>query len=388
MAELNLDNKRIEVIDALRGFAMMSIILLHNIEHFDFYYFPSEFPDWLKATDKAVWETLFFIFGGKSYGIFSILFGFSFFVQLESQKRKGKTFTGRFLWRMLILLVLSALNTTFFEGDIMSFYAVLAIFLVIVQYWDNRSLMIFAGILLFQPWLWFEFFESIINPILGEPSHLSDSYYELIPNYLGSNSFWEVVKYNQTKGRIAMVLWLWENGRFFQAPALFMIGMLLGRTGFFYSSFENFRLWKKLFWIGLASFIILFTLNFFLSTLILNPTSKATFKLIFTTWHNFAFIIILVSSFLLLFQNQRIYRFMTFFIPFGKMSLSNYLLQSILGSIIYYGFGFGLYKYTGASYSLGIAILMIFIQWIFTVWWLKNHKQGPLEWLWHKATWI
>lgn len=92
----NLKAPRIEVVDALRGFAIMSIMLLHNIEHFDYYFFPEFFPDWLKALDKIIWDTLFFLFGGKSYAIFALLFGFSFYIQNNNQEQKGKDFRVRF----------------------------------------------------------------------------------------------------------------------------------------------------------------------------------------------------------------------------------------------------------------------------------------------------
>ena len=56
---------RIEVVDALRGFAVMAIILLHNIEHFNLYNFPEATTDFMKALDKGVWDTLFFLFSGN-----------------------------------------------------------------------------------------------------------------------------------------------------------------------------------------------------------------------------------------------------------------------------------------------------------------------------------
>ena len=74
-------NARVDVADVLRGLAVMGIILLHSIEHFNFYSFPdtSQQSVWLNFTDRAIWDGLFFMFGGKGYAIFSILFGFSFF---------------------------------------------------------------------------------------------------------------------------------------------------------------------------------------------------------------------------------------------------------------------------------------------------------------------
>ena len=95
---------RIEVVDALRGFAVMAIMLLHNIEHFNFYDFPTASSAFMEAMDKGIWETLFFLFSGKAYAIFSLLFGFSFFIQYNNQAKKGKDFRLRFLCRYFVSL--------------------------------------------------------------------------------------------------------------------------------------------------------------------------------------------------------------------------------------------------------------------------------------------
>jgi uncharacterized protein len=98
--------------------------------------------------------------------------------------------------------------------------------------------------------------------------------------------------------------------------------------------------------------------------------------------------LVLVSGFVLLFQTRVFGRILRVFIPLGRMSLSSYVMQSVMGSCIYYGFGLGLYKYTGASYCLLIGIALAVLQGYFSIWWLRHHKQGPLETIWHKATWL
>ncbi|MDE6161026.1 MAG: hypothetical protein K2F77_05150, partial [Muribaculaceae bacterium] len=82
---------RVDVADALRGFAVLAIILLHSIEHFNFYSFPdaSGQPAWLSVADTMIWDGLFFAFGGKAYAIFAMLFGFSFFIQHDNQRMRG-----------------------------------------------------------------------------------------------------------------------------------------------------------------------------------------------------------------------------------------------------------------------------------------------------------
>ena len=76
--------KRINSIDALRGFALIGIMLLHCMERFDLTLAPVvESPFW-QAIDTAVYDSLYFLFSGKSYAMFSLLFGLSFFMQKES----------------------------------------------------------------------------------------------------------------------------------------------------------------------------------------------------------------------------------------------------------------------------------------------------------------
>ena len=71
-------NPRIEVVDALRGFAVMAILLVHNLEHFIFPVYPTSLPNWLNVLDQGVFSIVFALFAGKAYAIFALLFGFTF----------------------------------------------------------------------------------------------------------------------------------------------------------------------------------------------------------------------------------------------------------------------------------------------------------------------
>ena len=73
---------------------------------------------------------------------------------------------------------------------------------------------------------------------------------------------------------------------------------------------------------------------------------------------------------------------------YGRMSLTNYITQSIAGAIIYFPFGLYLAPYCGYTLSLFIGFVLFLLQVQFCKWWLKGHKQGPLESLWHKWTWM
>ena len=385
---LNLKAPRIEVVDALRGFAIMSIMFLHNIEHFDYYYLPEFLPEWMKVLDKIIWETLFFLFGGKSYAIFALLFGFSFYIQNDNQEKKGNDFRGRFLWRLLLLLGFGFVNTIFYEGDILMIYAVLGIVLIPVCKWNDKAVFITAVILMAQPLEWIKFFYMLANPEYVPAPNLSNSYFGMMGEYLKNNSFIEHAIGNLSIGRFASVFWSWENGRFFQAPALFMFGLLMGRRKLFITSIESTVFWKKALQYAFLLFVPLFTLKNILPQISIRKEIVDSLSIIVTSWSNLAFMIFMVSAFILLYQKESIRNILSKLIPFGKMSLTNYIMQSIVGSFIYYRYGLGLVEYTGATYSLLIGIILFVLQLLFCTWWLKNHKQGPLEYIWHKATWI
>lgn len=383
-----LKNQRIELVDALRGFAIMAIILLHNMEHFEFYYSPEQFPEWLKVIDKNAMATAYFLFGGKAYAIFALIFGFSFYIQNDNQNKKGNDFRLRFFWRMMLLLVFGFINTVFYQGDILTMYAILGLILIPVCNLSNKVVLIIAVILMLQPLEWFKYFYLLSNPDYIPAPNLSESYYTQIADYMNNGNFFDYIKGNVTLGKAASLLWSWENGRFFQAPALFMLGMLAGRKQLFTKTESNIFFWKMTLRISLFVFIPLFLIVTYLPELVLNKFALARLLVIINSWANFALMLFWVASFILLFYSEKTHKILSKLIPMGKMSLTTYIMQSVIGSTLYYKYGFGLYQYTGATLCLFIGVILLILQIAFCKWWLKTHPQGPLEHIWHKLTWI
>ena len=73
---------------------------------------------------------------------------------------------------------------------------------------------------------------------------------------------------------------------------------------------------------------------------------------------------------------------------FGKASMTNYFLQSVIGAMLYYGWGFALFRYCGPFFSLLIGFAMVMAQYYFCYWWFKTHNHGLMEGFWKKLTWI
>jgi uncharacterized protein len=385
---MTFNNQRLHVVDALRGFAIISIMLLHNIEHFDFYYLPQGLPAWMITIDGFIWDSLFFLFGGKSYAIFAFLFGLTFFIQSNNQAQRGHDFRGRFAWRLLLLLLFGLFNSAFYEGDILSIYAMIGIFLIPFAHLKDRSVFIIALVLMLQPYELYELFLALTNPQMEAPQSMANQYFARIGEYIPGDSFRATVKGNLTNGKAAVLYWSWENGRIVQTLSLFMLGMLAGRRKIFVPSDEMLKLWKRVLLLSVVSFAVLYPLQLQSAKMINSEAILKPFVTIITSWSNLSFMFILLAGFVLLFEKSRLHMLLNGFSPLGKMSLSNYIMQSIAGTFIYYGFGLGLYQYTGATWSLLIGIVLAVLQSRFSRWWMRRHRHGPLEYLWHKATWI
>lgn len=382
------ESTRLHVVDALRGFAIVSIMLLHNIEHFDFYYVAEGIPAWMVPIDKGIWDTMFFLFGGKSYAIFSLLFGLTFFIQSDNQERKGKDFRLRFAWRLLLLLGFGIINSAFYEGDILTIYAILGFALIPVAKLNSKLVLAIALLLMLQPYEWYNVIYGIQHPDLKLSDPASWAYFGKAGEYITQNSFVDTIVGNLTNGKTAVVLWTWEVGRVFQTISLFMFGMLAGRKAMFDSTNVNRKRWSKILVVSILAFVPLYICKNNIPEWFASAAIHRPLQTIVTSWSNMAFMLVLVSGFVLLFQTMIVGKVLRIFSAFGRMSMSNYIMQSILGAFIYYGFGLGMYKYAGPTYSILIGVGLAVLQGIFSNWWMKSHKQGPLETIWHKLTWI
>jgi uncharacterized protein len=379
---------RLELVDALRGYAIVSIMLLHNIEHFDLHHLPDGLPAWLVALDKGVWDTAFFLFGGKSYLIFALLFGLTFQIQFARRAAQGDDFRPRFAWRMVLLLGFGFVNSLFYQGDILSLYAVMAFALLPVARLGNRAVLAIACLLLLQPYGWYEVLQALPQPDAKVADPASWALFGLANAYLGDGTLLQAWYGNLTNGKTAVVLWSWENGRIFQIPALFMLGMLAGRAGVFAVSDANRAWWRRVLVVTALCFAARHGAKLGIYEHVAGEALRRPLVVIVKSWANFALMGVIVSGIALLFHSGVLARAWQAFAPLGRMSLTSYLMQSVVGTTLYYGFGFGLYRYTGATVCLLIGIVLALLQGLFSAWWLKRHKQGPLETLWHRATWV
>lgn len=371
----NLPNTRIQVADALRGIAVIGIILIHSCEHFNLYWSGLGFERAeIPLLEKPVEDFMWWFFAGKMYTIFALLFGLSYYVQSDNQAQKGKDFTGRFTWRMILLFAIGMFNTSFYNGDVLVLYSLLGLLMPWLGKLSSKVLLCIFIFLIIQP-------IEIFGLISGTPLHIDPSIWEtgMYP-VLESGGFVDSLAASLRYGQPVTLAWYFNNGRITQTLAMFILGMLLGRKRLFYNEGNNRKVWGAILAASLLAALLLFNLKGKAGS----PLSMAV-----SLWYNFAHTMALVSAVVLCwYRSLRFRNVFSKFSAIGRMSMTNYLLQSILGSMLFYNWGFGLYREIGMVYGLIAGIGIVTVQYLFSYFWLRHFTNGPAEWVWKRLTWI
>ena len=103
---------------------------------------------------------------------------------------------------------------------------------------------------------------------------------------------------------------------------------------------------------------------------------------------NLSFATLYLCGFLLWFNRPRGRKVLGKLAPYGRTALSNYVLQTLIGTTLLYNFGFGLLGQLSNAEMFAIAIVIIAGQVLLSAVWLRHFRFGPLEWLWRSATWF
>jgi uncharacterized protein len=391
-----LKPKRINSIDALRGFALAGVAIVHMLEQYMAGPAPEGFMEGINGIpDQIVQGFITIFFTGKFFALFSILFGLSFSIQMESADQKGLRFEGRFLWRAVLLFVFGYIHQLFYRGDILTIYAVLAPFLIPFYRISTKWIficvgLIFLGIPKFLAFLIFGS-ESLtgIHSMMEKDHELITLYFDTIQN----GSILEVFKANAGYGMLTKIdFQLSFFGRFYFTFGYFLIGLWLGRIGLFKDllsyakSIKNVMLWSI---VGVLVSIALMVTTFALAP---KPIDNSSWQFVlgmnFFDWISVSMASIILCGFLMLYQRPSWAKSLSFFAPYGRMALSNYLMQSVIGTFIFFGWGLRYLGQIRFLYLFVMALILIFLQTIFSKYWLKKFKYGPLEWLWRSGTYL
>ena len=391
MTQMIKPKQRISSIDALRGFSLIGIVLLHCMEHFDLTSYPEYASALMQKIDMGVYDVIRFFVQGKSYAIFSMLFGLSFFIQMDNQADKGVDFRLRFLWRMALLFVLGYLNGLMYMGEFFVVYAVLGCVMVLLWRVPTKILLVIALLLFLQIPEWVSLGKVLAGGAPNERSEMAkymSSLYVECADVFTNGTFWDMIKFNLWKGQLAKCLWVVAVARYLQLIGLFIIGLLIGRAGI-HRSEESMTKWsrKALPW-ALGVFAVFYGASLLLPALGLEGFALRQCKMLLRNYANLGQMIFYVSGLTLLYYKSKGWRAMLDKLaPVGRMSVTNYMMQSVFGVFIFYGFGLNLASATFSECAVA-GVVICAVQILFSNWWMKRHYYGPVEWLWRTATWM
>ncbi|WP_420798416.1 DUF418 domain-containing protein [Lysinibacillus parviboronicapiens] len=362
-------HQRLPLIDILRGFAVLGT-LGTNIWIFAYlgdltYITTSNYSGWWSFDDFLRMLVLFFV-NGKLLGLLTIMFGVGLELKYQQFIRKGYAWPGVYIWTILFLFVEGFIHFTLvMEYDILMSYAVTAIIVAfIVKAGDkaiHRALYLVGGfhaliILLI-----------LVSVLLGANMSLPGN--DLIVSIYQHGTWFEQIHNRLTN------FWFFRTEAIFIIPMnifLFLMGVKLMRTGVFSQNEHGRHMRKKLFAIGVY-------IGVPLNLLIFIPGGAFDFPV------RYLFAPLLSIGYIGMLGKMLEYKKADWlwqrFGEVGKMSLSCYVLQNVLSSIIFYGWGFGL----GGKLSsfeiivvwMTLSLFQLFIAHIC----LKHFHYGPLEWL-------
>lgn len=363
-------------------------MLIHFIEQLNFYMFPESSSELMAKVNECVWDTTFFLLAGKMYAIFSMLFGLSLFIQHDNQAQQGVDFRPRFVWRMVLLMLFGLFDLLFYNGDILTVYAVCGVLVLPFVRASNKVLVAATLLFALQPIEIAYIVMGLIDPTTTSLDLGSSGLFKAILPAQSQGTIVDVAIKGLQNGFPVNYLWAIEHGRMTQTVFLFLFGIYLGRKRLFYDEGNNVAIWKRVFVSSVVAFAILFPLYKVVPEMIGTECIKESVEVMLNMWKNLAMMLLYVSVVVLLYYRTSARNILIKIAPYGKMSLTNYLTQSIIGGFVFYNWGLGMYRYSGHASSLLLGVLCVVLQYIFCRWWLSRHSHGPFEALWRKLTWI
>lgn len=397
--------QRITVIDALRGFALLGVILTHMWQHYGIFSFGMEPREpFFASMDDSVQWLMRNVVMGKFINIFAFLFGMSFFIQMDRAHRKGIDFRKRFLWRMAVLFVIGLIGNMFYTGDILPIYAAFGVLMVLLYKVKNRILMLIVALLLIGS-------PRIITAVYDQMTKVEQTTADNNQNGEGrpatpprnpnveEPSFLHSAKMNLTRGFEGKLNYQFGIfGRGYITLAMFIIGLMVGRSHFL----EQVHIRKKSNFILFAAFIIgIGIINLIVSYIpqevtnvrFMRPGETAPASLLATMGLNDIKTVFLSGAltmgFIILYQIKNIGKYLDIISPYGRMGLTNYEMQNVIGCFLFSMWAFGSFFGRLGTTELFILGLVIYaLQIVFSKLWMKYYLYGPLEWLWRSVTYL
>lgn len=393
---------RIVLLDILRGFAIFGILMVNmQIFYQPIILVQLGYSEPITTADYFSNIFIKFFFDGKFFMLFSILFGYGFYIFINKADKGGPAITRLFSRRLLILFFFGMLHVVlFWAGDILLIYALFGLALLLFRKVSDKGLLRWAAGLTLAPPVFIgllALFASValkvpemaveIQEGIEESTVMTMDLIEEASAAYATGEFAEMVEVRLREYQVMLI------GVFSFYPVIlgmFLVGYWAARR----QIFKRMRLYKALFKKGLVWGAILGIPS---SLIYIYASSKApayipdafTFlSLLTNNIGGFFMCLFYISALSLLHINGQLKNIGRLLAPVGRMALTNYLMQTVICTTLFFSYGFGLFGKINAFYGLLIACAVFVVQIPISMLWLSYFKYGPMEWVWRGLTYF
>ena len=383
------------ILDFLRGFALLGICLANYPEFALYSFLESSAADAMPTAtiDHGVKWLIYIFVDGKFYTIFSLLFGIGFSIILENNRRRGANGLRVFYRRMVILFIIGLMHLLLiWSGDILMLYALVGMTLPLFLRLKDGQLLIWSFSFLALP---------VVIDTVCELAHVSLSSHLVEWQWLlcdrfgiteanfaywlhDAHSYSDMLKF-LLMGAVERMQEFVDGNRYFKVLGLFLIGYYIGRQRLYANLRQYSGVLKRICTAGLCLGVPLSTIYAW-SAISDRPFGLGIHSLLYFVsvyLTSFGYVAGICTLYIGSKSKAGIWRALSF--P-GRMALTNYIGQSALGVLLFYGVGFGLGAYMGLVYVELIAAGVFMLEVAFSIFWLKLFRFGPLEWVWRCLT--
>ncbi|GAB2494721.1 DUF418 domain-containing protein [Arenimonas alkanexedens] len=396
-------HERIDAMDVLRGFALLGILLM-NIEGMvgPLLGAMTGIDPALQGADRWA-DTLVYVFvQGKFYPLFSMLFGMGFAVMMMRAEAAGHSFLPTYLRRVLVLLVIGLAHALLlWSGDVLVSYALLALPLLFLFRRTPVGRLPKWGIaFLLAPSLFFLMIGGLVSLALSVPGGAAEMeqamaqqgadmalVMEAQRQAYGAGTWSEAVaqRGEDLKQMLGLLMfWGW------QILGLFLLGAWFVRSGAIARPDEFAALYGRLRWIALPGGLAMVLVSCAISSATdfsrsdlpamaamgLSTVGGSLMALGYLAWIQRGL------------QSAAVAPRLMWLAPAGRMALTNYLLQSLVCTWIFSGWGLGYFEQLPRAWQLPFVAVFFLLQVLLSQAWLSRFRMGPMEWLWRAATYL
>jgi uncharacterized protein len=351
---------RLGAIDALRGLALLGVLTINLETEFRISIF-AQFLEYAQGRPGVIDRLLAIFIDLKAFALFSLLFGTGLAIQFDRLAKNPRR-TLLLLRRLLVLLGFGLIHLfLIWNGDILTEYALAGLvvlpFLFAPTWVIAGASMVFLALYLLQPVLPTVFPFPTLGWLAADVAEANRVY--------ATGGFVEILSFRirEIAGFVPLHSYIFPR-----TLGLFLLGALSWRAGLFEAVPRS----PRWFWLA-ATVAIAVGL-----ALTLSPVARAYCGSAGTIALAIGYALLLLSA-----ETTAMGRTLLGWAePVGRMAFTNYILQSVILSFIFYGFGFGLFGKLDSATGLAIVLAVYAAQVFASRWWLDRFRFGPIEWLW------